>query len=1234
MTRHSNVTTLIVSTFFVSLLLAAGAPQAQAQLNKAEQTCVNAVNKAGAKVAATQGKDNAACVKAGGSGNLDNPTVDACIAADNKGKVAGAQTKTTEAAASKCPDPPSFGFSSAATVNAAAENEEVALAQDIFGNPVDPNILTDKPGATCQSSVIKSYEKLASTRMKAFNACKKTGFKESTVNFPSQLQACMSNDPKNKVDGAAAKLASAVTDKCAGVPLATAFPGCSAEVGAMAACIERKTECRMCLMTNAMDNLAIPCDAHDDGVVNQTCRQCGNGAAEAPEPCDTAGDSMSCDFDCTIPACGDSHTNVPFGEACDAGAETAGCDDDCSLPVCGDGNHNALAGEACDDGNLTDGDGCDSNCTLTACGNGIPTGIEACDDGNAVDTDACRNSCALATCGDGVTCSGAGCTSGPSGGLETCDDGNGSNSDNCLTTCAAATCSDGFVCNSVGCTSGPGGGLEQCDNAGANSNVTPDACRTDCRNPFCGDGVDDTPEGCDDGNAINSDACLNSCVAATCGDGVTCTGMTCTSGPTGGAEACDDANGSNTDPCRTNCAAATCGDGFLCNSMGCTTGPSGGVEVCDNAGANSNVTPDACRTTCRPAFCGDNVTDTGETCDTAGNSMACDSDCTTAACGDGFINPANNETCDTSGESMTCDINCTSAICGDGYINVVKGENCDDGNAMSGDGCSSTCMTGPGSGEHDSACPDLGELTLYSKMSNQACTTNGDCTFPRFCNTALPNPRCETIADLDSGWNGAGHDSDINDSVTATASLLCEGPAGPGCGECEVTGISPEAGNCRCANSIATICDQPFVADNDDCGGAVCNCYFGAPFPLSAQGTPVCVSNRFSEDIFGTADPDLGAGEITANLRAQVFLGYTRDMPCPVCGGKCSNDNSGCIFDDDCDGLATCVQDTPGDGIRDGQCVRNPDTHVSDGVPCEIDGVNASFPALIGTATPGSGGAGYSIDCQPDVGKNVSGAGLKISLQQTTGLSSLGFGVDCNGPTAGTDMCPCLVCSIDTTQPCDSDGDCAPLPGTCAGAPNGGGIQCTTNSECTSANIGPCGGLGVCNKKQTQACSNNSDCLNHNVGPCALQTCTATGANGVTPQPNFCTDDICTDQGGGEGTCLAGPNLLFCDGLVKANGGGASGCLSNSDCVGGYGVCTVTEQANCFLDPIVAIGVPDPEFPIAGATFCIAPTSNPGVNSSAGLPGPGRVLSQGAAATFCANDHNVQYSPGGIPACP
>src|SRR4029077_6691613 len=115
---------------------------------------------------------------------------------------------------------------------------------------------------------------------------------------------------------------------------------------------------------------------------------------------------------------------------------------------------------------------------------------------------------------------------------------------------------------------------------------------------------------------------------------------------------------------------------------------------------------------------------------------------------------------DGGGETVSCDANCTTRVCGDGTINVTAGEDCEDGNAMSGDGCSSTCQSGPGSGEQEAQCPNLGELTLLAK-TGQVCATNGDCTPGSTCDTGLG--RCTTATDLDTGFTGISHDADIND---------------------------------------------------------------------------------------------------------------------------------------------------------------------------------------------------------------------------------------------------------------------------------------------------------------------------------------------------------------------------------------------------------------------------------------------------------------------------------------
>jgi cysteine-rich repeat protein len=90
---------------------------------------------------------------------------------------------------------------------------------------------------------------------------------------------------------------------------------------------------------------------------------CGNGTPDAGEECDAAGESATCDVDCTANECGDGIRNAAAGEACDTIADTPGCDNDCTLPVCGDGHLNRQV-EDCDDHNNMNGDGCSSTCRV------------------------------------------------------------------------------------------------------------------------------------------------------------------------------------------------------------------------------------------------------------------------------------------------------------------------------------------------------------------------------------------------------------------------------------------------------------------------------------------------------------------------------------------------------------------------------------------------------------------------------------------------------------------------------------------------------------------------------------------------------------------------------------------------------------------------------------------------------------------------------------------------------
>ena len=141
----------------------------------------------------------------------------------------------------------------------------------------------------------------------------------------------------------------------------------------------------------------------------------------------------------------------------------------------------------------------DSETTMVGaeCGDGIVEGAEGCDDGNDDNSDGCLNSCEVARCGDGVVQSG----------VEECDDGNENDGDACLSSCKTASCGDNVVQS----------GVEECDEGRDNAFGVYGGCTPFCTlGPYCGDGLLDDGEGCDDGNDGDpSDGCVDGCIAAT-----------------------------------------------------------------------------------------------------------------------------------------------------------------------------------------------------------------------------------------------------------------------------------------------------------------------------------------------------------------------------------------------------------------------------------------------------------------------------------------------------------------------------------------------------------------------------------------------------------------------------------------------------------------------------------------------------------------------------------------------
>lgn len=200
------------------------------------------------------------------------------------------------------------------------------------------------------------------------------------------------------------------------------------------------------------------------------------------------------------------------------------------------------------------------------CGDGVVDGDEECDDGNRDDNDLCSNSCRATFCGDGIVQSAFDAERTfvrPAlrtlAGDRVCDDGASCPQQSCSLLdrpdapehgicqqlgydvarsavwgddtfdASAVTWATEFICFDYDCSTRTNpnpaacgahellselvcvGQGEQCDEGDANADL-PDRCRADCQLPRCGDGIVDSGEACDDGNATPGDGCESTCV--------------------------------------------------------------------------------------------------------------------------------------------------------------------------------------------------------------------------------------------------------------------------------------------------------------------------------------------------------------------------------------------------------------------------------------------------------------------------------------------------------------------------------------------------------------------------------------------------------------------------------------------------------------------------------------------------------------------------------------------------
>jgi hypothetical protein len=213
----------------------------------------------------------------------------------------------------------------------------------------------------------------------------------------------------------------------------------------------------------------------------------------------------------------------------------------------------------------------------------------------------------------------------------------------------------------------------------------------------------------------------------------------------------------------------------------------------------------------------------------------------------------------------------------------------------------------------------------------------------------------EVGTDLDNGWTGTSHDFPV---VVGSQISMC-------------------LSNCNL--TADPLCDGEGAVGAGTPNGLT----FGAPLPLFAAGTPVCVVNRFADAVRGTADLSTGEVTGTVHLLADVYQAGDTGNVCT----RCQSDG----------GIGSS-----------GTCGGGPDA----GRPCTVDGT--------GFVSDSTGSKSYKLSksCRPD-GALVGT--LDIALPLTTGTSSL------SGPK------PCTARSAEPLGLIVKDDKCQENGGTCTG---------------------------------------------------------------------------------------------------------------------------------------------------------------------------------------------------------
>ncbi len=288
---------IIAAAVVFAIIVSFGEARAQVQ-SAAQQGCLNALYKGGAKVAAVQGKANRKCLKfrqAFATDKLGNDdqekTTDACLTNDRQGEVGRKVDDVAETETDLCTaTPPSFGAGTADQIAGGAASQSRAILRDLFGPNLQQLVkfkgaYADKDGAACQPAAVKAAGKLYDTLWKELRKAAKDalyGKSAAPVSSGAQLQAAiraaLDADVKQNVAKGSQQLTAAITGTCGDTiqPLVGMFhgkclPSPSTTAAQLSACAVSATRCRFCRALNSSTGLGFDCDDFDDDTANASC---------------------------------------------------------------------------------------------------------------------------------------------------------------------------------------------------------------------------------------------------------------------------------------------------------------------------------------------------------------------------------------------------------------------------------------------------------------------------------------------------------------------------------------------------------------------------------------------------------------------------------------------------------------------------------------------------------------------------------------------------------------------------------------------------------------------------------------------------------------------------------------------------------------------------------------------------------------------------------------------------